>query len=171
MRVIQGCEDLRLAREAGDAARVMSQRRGKYLDSDLSTKLDVPRPIHVAHAAGPDARADFVLAQTSSDERAGCRQACVGGIGRRLLEEVFGGGLIEQRLDFAFERLFARAGIIEKRASPIRGQRQRRVKEAFDVQPVLSVHYVVASGLQGVTGTRPWENGYPIAANGVRNPL
>ena len=67
-------------------------------------------------------------------------QASGARIERRLLEKVVGAGFIEQRLDVAFEALVSSAGIVEKRCSPMRGQRQRRMKQPFDVQPVLRIH-------------------------------
>ena len=69
VRMIQGCEDLRLALEASNPGRIVSQRRRKHLDGDVSAQLDVARAVHVAHAAGADARGDFVFAETSSYER------------------------------------------------------------------------------------------------------
>src|SRR4029079_17192645 len=62
VRVIQRGADLRLALEPGDPGRVVSQRRGKHLDGDVSTKLDVARAVDVAHPAGADAGGDFVFA-------------------------------------------------------------------------------------------------------------
>ena len=57
-----------------------------------------------------------------------------------LLEKVVGGGFIEQRLDVALERLVSGARIVEKRGPALRRQRQRFVKQPFDVHPVLWIH-------------------------------
>jgi hypothetical protein len=57
-----------------------------------------------------------------------------------LLEKVVGKGLVEQRLDLVFERVVAGARVVEELGPALRGQRQRFVKQSFDVQPVLWLH-------------------------------
>jgi hypothetical protein len=141
VRMIQRRQDLRLAPEASDTGAVVSQRRREHLDGDVPTKLDVARAVHVAHAAGADARGDFVLAQPPPDERrGGWLKAGRIGMEGGLLEKVVGKGLVEQRLDVVFERVVAGTRIVEELSPAFRGQRQRFVKQSFDVQPVLWRH-------------------------------
>ena len=61
-------------------------------------------------------------------------------IERGLLEKVVGRGFIEQRLDVALKRLVSGARIVEELGPALRRQRQRFVKQSFDVQPVLWIH-------------------------------
>ena len=140
--MVQCRKDLRLAFEASDPGGVGRHRRRKHFDGDVSTELDIARSVHFTHAAGADACGDFVFAEPSSNERRVGRwlKASRAGIERGVLEKVVGRGFFEQRLDFALERLVSGARIVEKRGPALRRQRQRFVKQSFDVQPVPWIH-------------------------------
>ena len=52
--------------EAGQAVGVVREGVGKDFDRDLTAKVGVGGPIHLAHAAGTKERDDFVCAETSA---------------------------------------------------------------------------------------------------------
>ena len=49
--------------------------------------------------------------------------------------------MLEQRLDFTAESVVARARLGEKIGPFVGGSRQRRVKEPFDLQPLVRCHF------------------------------
>jgi hypothetical protein len=65
-RMIQLREELRLALEASDALRILSQIFGEDLDRDLAPKLRVTGSIDFALSAGSESAHDFVGAQPGS---------------------------------------------------------------------------------------------------------
>jgi hypothetical protein len=60
MRMVQGCENFRLALESRGALRIAGQCVGQDLDRDAATELRVPGPVDFAHAAGIE-RADYFI--------------------------------------------------------------------------------------------------------------
>src|SRR3954469_488344 len=70
----------------------------------------------------------------------GCLKGGGAWIERRCFEKVVVSGFVEQRLDVMLKRVVASARIVEELEPPLRRQRQRVVKQSFDVQPVLSIH-------------------------------
>ena len=64
VRVIQRGERLRLAREAGEAIGIGSERLRQDLDRDVAIEPRVARAIDLAHAAGAEQRDDFVDVET-----------------------------------------------------------------------------------------------------------
>jgi hypothetical protein len=63
---------------------------------------------------------------------------------RRLFEEVIG-GFVQKRLDISFEGVVSSAGIAEKCSARVRGEFKRRMKQPFDVEPVLRIHRTPAA--------------------------
>ena len=63
VRVVQGRERLRFAREPRQAIGITGERVRKDLHRDIAIQLRVARPVHLAHAAFADGRRDFVDAE------------------------------------------------------------------------------------------------------------
>src|SRR3954454_20268123 len=70
----------------------------------------------------------------------GCLKVGGAWIERRCFEKVVVSWFVEQRLDVMLKRVVASARIVEELEPPLRRQRQRFVKQSFDVQPVLWIH-------------------------------
>ena len=64
VRMAQGREQPRLALEAGQAFRVLSDRFGQDLDRHFAAERAVERAVHLTHAAGAQRSDDFVRAET-----------------------------------------------------------------------------------------------------------
>ena len=60
VRMVQRCQELRLAGEAGDVLGIAGQRFGQRLDGDRAAKLGVAGAIHHSHAARAQGRRHFI---------------------------------------------------------------------------------------------------------------
>ncbi len=58
--VREACRDLRLAREAPERFGVVAVARGDDLERNVALEPRVARPIHLAHASGPERSKDLV---------------------------------------------------------------------------------------------------------------
>src|SRR5262249_17669812 len=58
IRMIERCEELRLAREPRKPLRVAGEHRGKHLDRDVATKLHIACSVHLTHAANAEQLAE-----------------------------------------------------------------------------------------------------------------
>src|SRR5262245_4003647 len=63
MRMVQRGDDTSLPLEAGAQVRVGREVRGEDLERDAALQAGIPRPIHLAHAPGPQRTEDLVVAQ------------------------------------------------------------------------------------------------------------
>ena len=70
VRMVERRGRARLLLEALTAAGVGGQGLGQHLDRDLAPEPRVPRPIHLAHAAGAERREDLVRIRASFQQRA-----------------------------------------------------------------------------------------------------
>ena len=76
VRVIEGRERLRFAREPREPVGVTGERVGQYLERDIAIELRIARAVDLAHPAGADAGDDFVDAEA----RAGSERQTAGSI-------------------------------------------------------------------------------------------
>lgn len=74
MGVIQGREQLRFAAKAQETVTVVRNGVGQDLQRDVAAEVRVSRPVHLAHAAGPQQADDLVDAEARArTERHGPR--------------------------------------------------------------------------------------------------
>ena len=64
--MVEGREQLGLARKAGCALGIVHELVGQHLEGDVATESRVARAIHLAHAAGTEQRYDFVRAEAGT---------------------------------------------------------------------------------------------------------
>ena len=64
--MVQRCQRLRFALEAGHAVGVLSESSGQYLDGHLAMQPGVLRAVDLTHSARADGREDFVGTEASS---------------------------------------------------------------------------------------------------------
>ena len=64
VRVIEGCDGERLARESLAASGIGGGERGQHLQRDIAAEARVVRPIDLAHPAGTQRAHNFVRADT-----------------------------------------------------------------------------------------------------------
>ena len=61
VRMIECTRGLRFLFEAIKSIRVLGQRSGQNFDCDVAVQLRIPRPVHLAHAAGADFLSDAIV--------------------------------------------------------------------------------------------------------------
>ena len=61
--MIQRCQHLGFALEAGEPIRILRKGLRQYFDRDIAIQLFVARPIHLTHSALAQLRADFVTTE------------------------------------------------------------------------------------------------------------
>src|SRR5262245_27081947 len=66
VRVVERCEQLRLALESREAIRIEGEDSGQHFQRDVSIEPRVARSIDFAHPAGTDGSDDFERAQLRS---------------------------------------------------------------------------------------------------------
>jgi hypothetical protein len=76
-RVIERSEHLGFAFKAHEAIKIRCRPFGQDFEGDLPIQLRVARPIHLAHASGPEAGEDLVRADASSDRKGHARLCCL----------------------------------------------------------------------------------------------
>ena len=64
--VIEACQQLRLAPEAGASFFILEEFFRQHLERHRPVDAGIPRPIHLPHPAGAERRDDFVRSETSS---------------------------------------------------------------------------------------------------------
>lgn len=67
-RMVQCCQDLGFASEAGGALGIAREAVGEDLQRDIAAELRVTRAIHVPHSAGAKGGCDFVNAEACAGE-------------------------------------------------------------------------------------------------------
>ena len=98
--MVEGGEHPRLALEAHDVFRIVSERARQDLDGDIASQPGIARAIHLAHAAYAKELLDLEHAEPASigkRARGGRRHAVVQRVGSQAVEA-------EQRLDFCAKR-------------------------------------------------------------------
>ena len=73
VRVVEAGDDAGFMFESRQAFRVRGYAGGQYLERNVTTEAAIPRPIHLAHAAGAERRDDVVATESG---------ACARGIAR-----------------------------------------------------------------------------------------
>src|SRR5262245_36610489 len=68
--MIERREYIGFALETGDAVGISAEAFGDDLEGDVAPEFRIPRPIHLAHAAGPEGFQDLVRAKSSAGRQA-----------------------------------------------------------------------------------------------------
>src|SRR6478736_3610942 len=68
--MVECCEQLRFACEAGDSVGILCDGRRQHLEGDLASQLGITRPVDLAHPASTEGGEDFVRAKMGSGSKA-----------------------------------------------------------------------------------------------------
>ena len=139
MRMVQRGDRARLTLESLARIGSVATCARQDLDRDGPAKTRVARPVHFAHAARADARADLVRADGTAFKKPGGGQR-VEHLRSRLFEKVVR-GLVgrQQALDFAAQLLVGATRVVEIAGAEILRQRARRVEHVLHALPCTAI--------------------------------